>query len=98
MKLKAFFIIFERLSLKQIKKFFLEGESPTLIPAISLSTSFREQSMNTKPILRLLWDESHASEYYGIANTFSSELVPLLNYVRKKTFRKYCYFQLANYF
>ena len=54
--------------------------------------------MNTKPMLRLLWDGSHASEYYGIANTFSSELVPLLNYVRKKTFRKYCYFQLAKYF
>ena len=31
MKLKAFFIIFEgQISLKQIKKFFLEGESPTL--------------------------------------------------------------------
>ena len=30
-KWKAFFIIFEGLSLKQIKKFFLEGESPTLI-------------------------------------------------------------------
>ena len=28
---KSFFIIFEGLSLKQIKTFFLEGESPTLI-------------------------------------------------------------------
>ena len=30
MKQKAFFIIFEGLSLKQIKQTFLEGESPTL--------------------------------------------------------------------
>ena len=30
MKQKAFFIIFEGLSLRQIKKNFLEGESPTL--------------------------------------------------------------------
>ena len=30
MKWKAFFIIFEGLSLKQINNFFLEGESPTL--------------------------------------------------------------------
>ena len=30
MKLKAFFIIFEGLSLKQIKKIFLEGEITTL--------------------------------------------------------------------
>ena len=30
MKSKAFFIVFEGLSLKQIKKNFLEGESPTL--------------------------------------------------------------------
>ena len=30
MKSKAFFTISEGLSLKQIKKFFLEGESPTL--------------------------------------------------------------------
>ena len=30
MKYKAFFIIFEGLSLKQIKRIFLEGESPTL--------------------------------------------------------------------
>ena len=31
MKLKGFFIIFEGLSLKSVKNFFLEGESPTLI-------------------------------------------------------------------
>ena len=31
MKQKAFFIIFEGLSLKQIKSIFLKGESPTLI-------------------------------------------------------------------
>ena len=31
MKQKIFFIIFKRLSLKQIKQFYLEGESPTLI-------------------------------------------------------------------
>ena len=30
MKLKAFFIIFERLSSKEIKVFFLEDDSPTL--------------------------------------------------------------------
>ena len=30
MKKKAFFIIYEGLSLKQIKQIFLEGESPTL--------------------------------------------------------------------
>ena len=30
MKQKVFFVIFEELSLKQIKSFFLEGESPTL--------------------------------------------------------------------
>ena len=30
MKEKTFLVIFEGLSLKQIKKFFLEGESPTL--------------------------------------------------------------------
>ena len=33
MKQKAFFINSEGLSLNQIKKFFLEGESPTLIEA-----------------------------------------------------------------
>ena len=31
MKLEAFFINFEGLSLKQIKKFLLKGESPTLM-------------------------------------------------------------------
>ena len=31
MKLKAFFITFEGLPVKQILAFFLEGESPTLI-------------------------------------------------------------------
>ena len=30
MKQKAFFIIFKGLSFKQIKNFFLEGDSPTL--------------------------------------------------------------------
>ena len=30
MKQNVFFVIFEELSLKQIKYFFLEGESPTL--------------------------------------------------------------------
>ena len=30
MLLKAFFVIYKMLSLKQIKQFFLEGESPTL--------------------------------------------------------------------
>ena len=31
MKQKAFLIIFKGLSLKQIKQFFLEGDTPTLI-------------------------------------------------------------------
>ena len=35
MKQKAFFIIFEELSLKQIKKLFLQGESPTLRTVLS---------------------------------------------------------------
>ena len=29
MKSKSFFIVFKRFSLKQIKQFFLDGESPT---------------------------------------------------------------------
>ena len=38
MKGKAFFIIFEGLSLKQIKIFFLEGESPTLTQRATKTT------------------------------------------------------------
>ena len=39
MKEKAFFIIFEGLSLKQIKKI-MEGESPNLIFYIAIKTSY----------------------------------------------------------
>ena len=38
-KKKAFFIVFEGLSLKQIKQFFLEGENPTLSDSSVVSTA-----------------------------------------------------------
>ena len=41
MKEKAFFIIFERLSLKQIIKIFLEGESPTLNMSAEIDLKLR---------------------------------------------------------
>ena len=39
MKSKAFFIIFEGLSLKQIKNYFSKGESPTLMSNSSTKCS-----------------------------------------------------------
>ena len=45
MKLKAFFIIFKGLSMKQIRQiFFLEGESPTLIVFIKKSVVGEEST------------------------------------------------------
>ena len=45
MKSKAFFIIFEGLSLKQTKKNFLEDESPTLIIIIAYTGSIKKRSL-----------------------------------------------------
>ena len=38
MKLKAFFITFKKLSMKQIPQFFLEVESPTLIKKLTVNS------------------------------------------------------------
>ena len=40
MKQKAFFIIFKRLLLEQIKQFFFEGEDPTLNVCITTSLTY----------------------------------------------------------
>ena len=40
MKLKAFFIIFKRLSIKKIAQIFLEGESPVLIESVAKNSIY----------------------------------------------------------
>ena len=60
MKLKAFFIIFEGLLLKQIIENFLEGESPTLI-GHKLNTFFLHQvsrGRSVKKHFRKIWQNS----------------------------------------